>query len=116
MVTAHPPSVASMGLFFALLWLGIACTMLLPSAHALPRTYVAYIWALLILALATPVHVPGDSPLVSISRYMLLAFPCFVRVAQASTHSRRLYYAMLAASGVRLVVLSWHFAQGTFIA
>ncbi|HEX9414625.1 MAG TPA: glycosyltransferase family 39 protein [Ktedonobacterales bacterium] len=116
MVTAHPPSIASMDLFFALLWLGIACAMLLPSAHALPRTYVAYTWALLILALATPVHVPGDSPLVSVSRYMLLAFPCFVRVAQASTHSRLLYYAMLAASSVGLVVLSWHLAQGAFIA
>ena len=116
MVVAHPPSVASMDLLVALLWLGLAGTMLMPSAHRLPRTYIVYTWGVLVLALATPVHLPGDSPLVSISRYMLLAFPCFVRIAQLSLRSRGLHYALLAASGGWLLALSWLFARAAFIA
>jgi hypothetical protein len=115
-VVAHPPSVAGMVLFVALLWLGMACAMLAPSRWPLPWTYAAYTWGLLLLALALPVHVQGDSPLVSIARYTLVAFPCYVWLAQISLRSRPLHYAMLAASAGGLLALSWLFARGAFIA
>jgi hypothetical protein len=116
MVLAHFPSVAGMDLLFALLWLGLAGSMLWPSARSLPLGYVVYAWASLLLVLAAPLHLAGESPLASISRYMLVSFPCTVRLAQISTRSRWLHYAMLAATICQLVALTWLFAQGKFVA
>ncbi len=112
------PSVVATDLLFATLWLGIAGSMLAPSARALPRTYVVYVWASLALALMTPVRAGPDvvSPLTSLPRYMLVAFPCCVRLAQWSTGSRWVHYALLTASLCGLAALMWLFAQGGFIA
>jgi hypothetical protein len=90
--------------------------MLLPAARLLPRTYVAYTWASLLLALVEPLHPAGMSPLTSISRYLLVVFPCWVLLAQLSLRFRWLHYGMLAASSCQLVALTWLFAQGKFVA
>lgn len=116
LVAAGFPSKAGMDLLFALLWLALAASMLLPRAPRLPVTYVAYTWGALLLALAAPVHTPGESPLVSIARYMLVAFPCFVRLAQWGAVSRVARYVMLAASAGQFIALSWLFAHSRFIA
>jgi uncharacterized protein YhhL (DUF1145 family) len=58
--------------------------------HRLPRTHIACAWSEVLLALVTPVHLPAESPLVIGSRYMLLAFPCSVRIALFSLRWRRL--------------------------
>lgn len=116
MVAADFPSKASMDLLFALIWLALAGSMLLPRAPRLPATYIAYTWGALLLALAAPVHTPGESPLVSIARYMLVAFPCFVRLAQWGVASRTMRYATLAASSGQFIALSWLFAHSRFIA
>ena len=116
MVVSHFPSVAGMDLLFAVLWLALAGAMLLPAARALPRTYVAYTWVSLLLVLIEPLHPAGLSPLTSISRYLLVVFPCFVLLAQLSTRSRWLHYGMLAAFACQLVALTWLFAQGKFVA
>jgi hypothetical protein len=112
------PSVVATDLLFAALWLAIAVSMLLPSARPLPRTYVVYVWASLALALIMPVRVGPDvvSPLTSLPRYMLLAFPCCVRLAQWSLGSRRAHAALRAASLCGLTASLWLFAQGGFIA
>ncbi len=116
LVAASFPSTAGMDLLFALLWLALAGSMLLPRAPRLPATYIAYTWGALLLAMAAPVHTPGESPLVSIARYMLVAFPCFVRLAQWGAASRVARYVMLAASAGQFVALSWLFAHSRFIA
>jgi len=116
MVVAHFPSVAGMDLLFAVLWLALAGAMLLPAARTLPRTYLAYTWASLLLVLVEPMHPAGVSPLTSISRFLLVVFPCFVLLAQLSTRSRWLHYGMLAASACQLVAVTWLFAQGKFVA
>jgi hypothetical protein len=116
MVVAHFPSVAGMDLLFAVLWLALAGAMLLPAARTLPRTYLAYTWTSLLLVLVAPLHPTGMSPLTSISRYLLVVFPCFVLLAQLSTRSRWLHYGMLAASACQLVAVTWLFAQGKFVA
>jgi hypothetical protein len=69
-----------------------------------------------LLAPVTPVRLPGDGLLVSVSRDMLLAFPCLVRIAQLSLNSRGLHQTLLTLSDAWLLALSWLFARAAFIA
>lgn len=118
MVIQHFPSVAGMDLLFALLWLAVACSMVIPRPRPLPAAYVAYTWASLLLVLLVPVHTPGASPLLSDARILLVVFPWFVRLAQWTLAYRRPYahYVVLAASASQLVALTWLFARGNFVA
>lgn len=116
MVTTQWPSVAGMDLAFAVLWLALARSMLLPSRQPLPVAYAAYTWASLLLVLSVPAHHADLSPLMSISRFLLVVFPCFVRLAQWSTRSRWVHGVLLAASVCQSVALIWIFARGTFVA
>jgi Gpi18-like mannosyltransferase len=116
MVFTQWPSVASMDLLFGLFWLAIACSMLPLFRQRLPGTYVAFTWACLLLALATPIESPGYSPLTSISRYLLVVFPCFVQLAQWSLRSRLVLFVLLGACVGLTIALTRIFAQGTFLA
>jgi Gpi18-like mannosyltransferase len=116
MVATQWPSVAGMDLAFAMLWLALACSMLLPSRQPLPAGYVAYTWGSLLLVLSVPAHHADLSPLMSISRFLLVVFPCFVRLAQWSTHARWVHGVLLAASVCQSAALIWIFARGTFVA
>jgi hypothetical protein len=112
------PSVVATDLLFAVLWLVIAVSMVWPSARPLPRAYVVYVWGALALALIMPVRGGSDvvSPLTSLPRYMLVAFPCCVRLAQWSLDSRWAHGALVAASLCGMIASLWLFAQGGFIA
>jgi hypothetical protein len=116
MVVTHFPSIASVDLLFGLFWLGLACAMVAPSRWPTPKTAIVFTWACLLLVLATPVQSSGSSPLTSISRYLLTAFPCFVTLAQWSLRSRTWLYVLLIACIGSAVVCTRIYALGVFLA
>jgi hypothetical protein len=68
-----------------------------------------------LLAPVTPVRLPGDGLLVSMSRDILSTVPCLVRIAQLSLRSRGLHQTLLTLSGAWLLALSWLFARVAFV-
>jgi hypothetical protein len=71
--------------------------------------YSAVVWLL-----ATSVRMPLW-PLEAGARYMLAIFPCFLAAALVTERHPRLRLALLAASGVVLVVLAQFFVRGAVI-
>lgn len=103
-------------LLVALLWIGLAVAMLAPSRWPAPKTAIVYMWACLLLSLSTPVHGLDESPLTSIPRYLLAAFPCFVMLARWSLRSRVWLWIALAVNVGLAVALIRLYALGIFLA
>jgi hypothetical protein len=56
------------------------------------------------------------SPLMSVSRYVLVLFPAFIVLAMLLAPRPRLGLALLSVSGLLQAVLFWLWVQWTFIA
>jgi hypothetical protein len=69
-----------------------------------------------LVALALPLATSADPwPLVSIQRFVLVLFPCFVALA-ALPLPRPVHCSLLAASGGAMVHLAIYWARGDFVA
>ncbi|HZC06869.1 MAG TPA: mannosyltransferase family protein [Ktedonobacterales bacterium] len=100
-------------------WLGLSLVMLLPRGWTswtnIPRAWVAYGWASLLQVLVLPAHIRGGA-LMSVPRYMLVIFPCFVLLALVSERHpnvRRLAFALCILWTVMLTRL---LADASFVA
>jgi hypothetical protein len=79
----------------------------------LPLSYALYLWPSLGLLFLREM---SFSPLMSVSRYVLVLFPGFMVLAMLLAPRPRLGVALLAVSALVQVVLFWYWAQWGFIA
>jgi hypothetical protein len=81
--------------------------------HRLPLAYSLYLWPALGLLFFREM---SFSPLMSVSRYVLVLFPGFIVLAMLLAPRPRLGLALLTVSGLLQMVLFWLWVQWTFIA
>jgi hypothetical protein len=97
----------NLGCLLGFLLLGILVARRLPFAYAL------YVWPSIALLLTREMWF---TPLMSVSRYVLVLFPCFFVLAAMLVRRPRLAIGWLIVSALIQVVLMRLFARGTFVA
>lgn len=118
---AHAPLV-SINVIFLALWLGLCLIMIAPmiapgriTAPNLPQSWVTYSWVALLQVLLLSSHVSGHG-LLSLPRFIIVIFPCFVTLAIISLkfpRAHRVLFALFLAAQIFLVSV---FFNGGFIA
>lgn len=103
---------AALDIGFTLLF--VALTVL--AVRRLPLCYALPGCATVILALLTPMHVYDWAGLGSNVRFMLVAFPLFMLLAWWGTERRRVDLVIFSCSVLLLVLLTFEFVGGAFVA
>jgi hypothetical protein len=119
---AHPQIYAA-NLFIDLLslafWLGSCVLMVTPfwqvRAPWLPLPWVMYSWVALIQALVTPAHISGEG-LLSLIRFIVVIFPCFVLLALVSLRFRSAHLALFGLFIGLTILMLYIMVRGGFIA
>ena len=93
--------------------LAFAVWALVAGWRRLPRAYTLYAAALVVVPLLQP---RSQIPLMSMPRFVLVAFPLFIALGLAIQRRRLLRTALLVASTVLLVYLTGRFALWLFVA
>jgi hypothetical protein len=111
--TANPPaSLPIVELFNLICMLGF-CALGVLALRRLPLMYSLYVWPSLVLLLTREM---GFSPLMSVSRYVLVIFPCFLVLAQVLVDHRRLTAAWLIGGAGLQGLLLWFHSRIGFVA
>ena len=100
--------------FFAF-WLGVCIVMSLRMRPALPLSWIAYSWVSLVPSLLLPAHIPGGG-LMSLPRYLLVVYPCFVLMAVLGDRYPRAHRLMVALSIAWMIILTRLLASELFVA
>lgn len=107
---------------FILLWIALALVMLAMSVtprgttRKLPPGYTLYTWTTLVLTLTLATHTRPFDVLISMPRYMLVVFPCFVLLAIWSLRARWRTIVLVGVSTVLLVAFATFYLAGAFVA
>jgi hypothetical protein len=102
-------------LIFTLFWIGCAA-ILFGMRQRTPRGFAAYTLATLVLALAFPMHANPYDALSSIPRYVVIAFPCFIVLAQWTLTARKSLWLLAGTSLLLLACFVAIIAADGFIA
>ncbi len=104
-------------LVFLTLWLGLALSMLwLVRRGKMPVADAAYTWACLLQVLIVPARVIPGTGLLSISRFLVVVFPCFILLARLGLRWKRVRVYGLALSLAYSLVATLSFASVRFFA
>ena len=96
--------------FACLVGFGVLAALMV---RRLPCSYALYVWPSLGLLFFRQM---SFSPLMSVSRYVLVLFPAFMLLAMMLAPRPRLATGLLVVSGLLQVVLFWYWAQWEFVA
>lgn len=100
---------------FLAFWLGLCVVMVARFLPRVPRSWIAYSWMSLAPVFLTPAHIRGGG-LMSVPRFVLVVFPCFVAMALLGDRYPRAHRLMVALCIAWVIILTRLLAGAMFVA